>query len=71
MTSKALSTIISLVAEKKIHVPQPFQIFGIAEVENVFRLLQSGLNSGKMAIEMRRQDVVPVRTRRPSIVVKN
>lgn len=61
MIDKVLSTIMTLVAEKKLHVPQPFQVFGIAEVESVFRLLQSGQNSGKMVIEMRSQDLVPVR----------
>ena len=57
----ALSTTMALVAEKKFFLPQPFQVFGIAEVENAFRNFQSGQNSGKMAIEMRKQDIVPVR----------
>lgn len=52
---------MTLVEENKFHVPQPFQTFGISEAEDVFRLFQSGTNSGKMAIEMRAQDVVPVR----------
>lgn len=64
MIHNVLSTVMTLVAEKKFHVPQPFQAFGIAEIEDVFRRLQSGKNYGKMAIEMRKQDIVSVRSLR-------
>ncbi len=55
-----LQTIIGLIAAKKLRVPQPFQVFGIHEVEETFRLFQSGRNSGKMVIEMREKDLVHV-----------
>lgn len=60
MISSALSKIISLFKEKKIHIPQPFQIFGISEVEDVLRRLQTGNTAGKMAVEIRQTDAVPV-----------
>ncbi|KAL8971948.1 MAG: hypothetical protein Q9183_000811 [Haloplaca sp. 2 TL-2023] len=65
MLSTALSKITSLFKEGKIHVPQPFQVFGISEVEDVWRQMQSGNTAGKMAIEMRHSDPVPtvLRTR--------
>lgn len=59
--STALSKIMSLFKEDKIHVPQPFQVFAISEVENVWRQMQTGNTAGKMAIEMRCSDSVPVR----------
>ena len=62
MIHNALLNVMDLMAEKKLHVPQPFQVFGIAEIENVFRRLQSGQNSGKMVIEMRKHDIVLVRS---------
>lgn len=55
-----LQTVIALIAAKKLRVPQPFQVFGIHEVEETFRLFQSGRNFGKMAIEIREKDLVHV-----------
>ncbi|KAL9636598.1 MAG: hypothetical protein Q9204_002194, partial [Flavoplaca sp. TL-2023a] len=57
--STALSKIMSLFKEDKIHAPQPFQAFGISEVENVWRQMQTGKTAGKMVIEMRSSDSVP------------
>lgn len=67
MTCKALSIVMDLIVKKKLHVPRPFQIFGISEVEDVFRLMQSGRNSGKLAIEMRKEDIVEVCSLRSQI----
>ncbi|KAL8658296.1 MAG: hypothetical protein Q9226_001112 [Calogaya cf. arnoldii] len=58
MISSALSKVLSLFEEGKIHLPQPFQVFGISEVEAVWRRLQSGNAAGKMAVEMRQSDLV-------------
>ena len=60
MIRDTLSIIISKLAEGVLCAPQPLQIFGIAEVEKVFRLMQSGQNVGKIVIEMRDKDIVPV-----------
>lgn len=60
MIFTALSKIMSLFKEEKIHIPQPFQVFGISEVEDVLRRLQSGNTAGKMAIELRQSDIVAV-----------
>ena len=60
MIEETLSIIMSKLAEGVLCAPQPLQIFGIAEVEKVFRLLQSGQNVGKFVIEMRDKDIVPV-----------
>ena len=60
MISTALSKILSFFEEGKIHIPLPFQVFGISEVEAVLRRLQSGNTAGKMAVEMRQSDIVAV-----------
>ena len=56
----ALEAVMTLFAEKKLHVPQPFRVFGVSEIEDTLRLLQSGRAPGKMAIEMRASDPVRV-----------
>ncbi|KAL8902861.1 MAG: hypothetical protein Q9207_004326 [Kuettlingeria erythrocarpa] len=59
MISSALSKVMSLFKEGRIHIPQPFQVFGISEVEDALRRLQSGNAAGKMAVELRQSDTVP------------
>jgi hypothetical protein len=59
------------ISEKKLQVPRPVQIFGIAEVEDVFQLMQSGRNAGKLAIEMREEDVVEVYPPNPPTCVSD
>jgi NADPH:quinone reductase-like Zn-dependent oxidoreductase len=54
--------IMSLLAESKICPPQPIHVYGVGEVEKAFRYLQSGKNTGKTVIELRRDDLVKVRT---------
>ncbi|KAL9004003.1 MAG: hypothetical protein Q9188_003165 [Gyalolechia gomerana] len=60
MISTALSKVMTLFAEKNIQIPQPFQVSGISELQDVLRRLQSDNAAGKMAIEMRESDSVPV-----------
>lgn len=60
MISSALSKVMSMFTEGRIHIPQPFQVFGISEVEDVLRRLQSGNAAGKMAVELRQSDTVTV-----------
>ena len=52
---------MTLITAKKFHAPQPLQVFGISEIEIAFRHFQSGRNSGKMVIEMRKHDKIHVR----------
>ena len=57
---RVLQAFMALVAAKKLRVPQPFQVFGISEMEDTLRIFQSGRNVGKMALEMRASDRVRV-----------
>lgn len=55
-----MKEVMSLVEKKKLCVPQPLHIYGVSEVEKAFRYLQSGQNTGKVIIEMRKDDMVQV-----------
>lgn len=56
----ALKAVMTLFAEKKLHMPQPFRVLGVSEIEGALRLLQGGRAPGKTAIEMRENDIVRV-----------
>ncbi|KAE8372689.1 hypothetical protein BDV26DRAFT_273649 [Aspergillus bertholletiae] len=47
-----------LLSENKISPPQPIHVYGVGEVEQAFRYLQSGKNTGKTVVELRRDDLV-------------
>ena len=51
---------MDLIKKKKLHGPRFLQVFGISEIETAFRSFQNGRNSGKMVMEMRKHDKVPV-----------
>lgn len=57
---RTFEAIMALIMAKKFKTPEPLQVFGISEIENSFRHFQSGRNSGKMVIEMRKHDEVKV-----------
>ncbi|KAJ5672272.1 hypothetical protein N7507_001399 [Penicillium longicatenatum] len=50
--------ISTLLAEGRISPPQPIHLFGVGEIEQAFRYLQSGKNTGKTVVEMRRHDSI-------------
>ena len=62
---RAFEAVMTLFAEGKLRIPQPFHVFGVSELEEALRLLQSGRAMGKMAIEMRATDHVRVSTHHP------
>lgn len=53
--------ITSLLAEKRISPPQPVHIYSVGQVEQAFRYLQSGKNTGKTVVELNQGDMVKVR----------
>ncbi|GIJ99437.1 type I iterative polyketide synthase [Aspergillus viridinutans] len=66
VVTAALETILSLLKEGKISLPDPLQVYGISDIEAAFRQMQSGKNSGKAVLEMRATDeVVTVLATRP------
>ncbi|RAK95751.1 type I polyketide synthase [Aspergillus ibericus CBS 121593] len=56
--SAALEKVFSLLEEGKLSLVHPLQVRGIAEIEQVFRQMQTGKNSGKTVLEMRETDQV-------------
>lgn len=56
----ALETVFSLLEEGKLDLVYPLQIRGIADIEQAFRQMQTGKNSGKTVLEMRETDQVMV-----------
>ncbi|EHA21280.1 hypothetical protein ASPNIDRAFT_118598 [Aspergillus niger ATCC 1015] len=54
----ALETVFSLLEEGKLDLVYPLQIRGIADIEQAFRQMQTGKNSGKTVLEMRETDQV-------------
>ena len=57
---KCFQAIFTLVSEKKFHVPQPLSVYGVSEIEGAFRNFQSGQNSGKMVVDMRKDELILV-----------
>ncbi|KAL4937244.1 hypothetical protein BDV06DRAFT_227148 [Aspergillus oleicola] len=53
--------IAQLLADCKIKLPCPIHVYGIGEVEQAFRYLQSGKNAGKTVVEIRPDDRVRAR----------
>jgi NADPH:quinone reductase-like Zn-dependent oxidoreductase len=60
VVTAALETILTLLREGKISLPDPLQVYGISDIEVAFRRMQSGKNSGKAVLEMRGTDEVMV-----------
>ncbi|RAK87226.1 polyketide synthase [Aspergillus costaricaensis CBS 115574] len=54
----ALETVFSLLEEGKLGLIHPLQVRGIADIEQAFRQMQTGKNSGKTVLEMRDTDKV-------------
>ncbi|KAL4911017.1 hypothetical protein BDW74DRAFT_172471 [Aspergillus multicolor] len=47
-----------LIEERQVTPPRPIHVYPVSEVEQAFRYLQGGKNTGKTVIEMRGDDVV-------------
>ena len=56
----ALIKVMALFEERRLHLPHPFRTFGVCDIEDALRLLQSGRAPGKLAIEFRPKDMVRV-----------
>lgn len=57
---KALEDVLPLVESKALRPAEPLQVFGISEMENAFRTMQSRDNMGKVVVELRPEDIVNV-----------
>ena len=55
-----MASVMAHVTEGKIRPPQPLHTYSCSQIEEAFRYLQSGKNTGKTIIEFHDQDIVPV-----------
>ena len=55
-----LENIMKLFGEGKIYVQKPLTVFGASQIQEAFRLMQSGKGIGKSVIKFSDQDIVPV-----------
>ncbi|GKZ28425.1 type I Iterative Polyketide synthase (PKS) [Aspergillus brasiliensis] len=58
--SRALDEIFHLFRTKRFHPLVPLTVYSYAQVEQAFRALQSGAVSGKIVVQARGDDLVPV-----------
>ena len=64
LMQEIMSSVMALVAEGKIRPPQPLHVYDCSRIEEAFRYLQSGKNTGKTIVEFHDQDMVPVCNRK-------
>ena len=60
LIQEIMTSVMALVTQDKIQPPQPLHIYDGSRIEEAFRYLQSGKNTGKTIIEYQDQDIVPV-----------
>lgn len=60
LMQEIMTSVMAFVAEGKIRPPQPLHIYDCSRIEEAFRYLQSGKNTGKTIVEFHDQDIVPV-----------
>ncbi|KAL3457467.1 hypothetical protein BJX64DRAFT_293145 [Aspergillus heterothallicus] len=58
--SQALDEIFHLFRTKRFHPLAPLNVYSYMQVEQAFRALQSGAVSGKIVVQARDDDLVPV-----------
>jgi len=56
-----LSAVVKLAAEGSITPPDPVQVFRGSEIQQAFRLMQTGKHTGKLVIEFADEDAVDVK----------
>ena len=60
LMQELMTSVMALVTQDKIQPPQPLHVYDGSRIEEAFRYLQSGKNTGKTIIEYHDQDNVPV-----------
>lgn len=57
---EATQKVLALAERGKIHVPQPLHIYSVSQLEEAFRYLQGGRNTGKVVIDFGGEELVSV-----------
>lgn len=58
---KSLQAVMALMESKRLFVPQPLHIYSVSEIEQAFRYMQTGKNTGKSVVKIEKNDLVLVR----------
>lgn len=58
---KSLQAVMALMESKRLFVPQPLHIYSVSEIEEAFRYMQTGKNTGKSVVKIEKNDLVLVR----------
>lgn len=58
---KSLQAVMALMEYKKLFIPQPLHIYSVSEIEEAFRYMQTGKNTGKSVVKIEKKDLVLVR----------
>lgn len=57
---KLLESVLKLTAQGRISRPRPLHAYSVAHVEQAFRFMQSGKNTGRIIVRLHHEDIVPV-----------
>ena len=60
LMQEIMTSVMALVTEDKIQPPQPLHVYDSSRIEEAFRYLQSGRNTGKTIVEYHDHDIIPV-----------
>ena len=60
LVSESLSAVMALVAENKVSASHPLSTHSVSQIEDAFRYMQSGKDVGKIVVDMKKDDQVPV-----------
>ncbi|KAK0610048.1 KR domain-containing protein [Bombardia bombarda] len=66
LTRQLIQSVMSLIAEGHAASPAPLHVYPLKDVEKAFRYMQSGKNTGRIIIDIDRQEVVPRLIRKKS-----
>lgn len=65
MIAAILKQVNELIGMGRVQVPQPVHVYGVSRMEDAFRYVQSGQNTGKTIVEMRENELVKAIVRPP------
>lgn len=60
LTRQLVENVLAIVSGKGVGPPAPLHIFPVSKVEQAFRYMQSGKNTGRILVNLEREDVVAV-----------
>lgn len=68
MMAKLMADVTMMTNKKQIFAPQPLNTYNSGNIEQAFRLMQSGKHMGKIVIELHEDDLVPVVSKGNAVV---